>query len=88
MGEAHHLTPEERLELIRAARTALNIAGFHDTPIIAGTGRGRPSDLPRMPLWLGLIIPLSYPVATLPPHLIEWPLSSSSMMWPRQVSFL
>lgn len=37
MGEAHHLTPEERTSLIRAAREALDAAGLHDTVIIGGT---------------------------------------------------
>ncbi|GMK55101.1 hypothetical protein CspeluHIS016_0201570 [Cutaneotrichosporon spelunceum] len=38
MGEAHHLTAEERTALIRAAREALDAAGLHDTVIIGGTG--------------------------------------------------
>ncbi|KAJ1309811.1 hypothetical protein OPQ81_006576 [Rhizoctonia solani] len=40
MGEAHHLTPEERVILIRAAREALDSIGQTTTPIIAGTGIG------------------------------------------------
>lgn len=40
MGEAHHLTPPERVELIRAARTALDGANFATTPIIVGTAVG------------------------------------------------
>ncbi|KAL7423069.1 hypothetical protein Q5752_002368 [Cryptotrichosporon argae] len=38
MGEAHHLTAEERTTLIREARAALDEAGLTDTVIIAGTG--------------------------------------------------
>lgn len=37
MGEAHHLTDEERVILIKAARAALNENGFEGTPILAGT---------------------------------------------------
>lgn len=37
MGEAHHLTPEERATLIREARAALDEAGLYDVVIIAGT---------------------------------------------------
>jgi 4-hydroxy-2-oxoglutarate aldolase len=37
MGEAHHLTNEERVTLIKAAREALDQAGLNDTPIMAGT---------------------------------------------------
>lgn len=37
MGEAHHLTNEERVTLIKAAREALDQAGLTDTPIMAGT---------------------------------------------------
>ncbi|QRW14512.1 dihydrodipicolinate synthetase family protein [Ceratobasidium sp. AG-Ba] len=40
MGEAHHLEPEERVTLIRAAREALDSVGFTHVPIIAGTGIG------------------------------------------------
>lgn len=40
MGEAIHLTHEERNTLIRTARKALDAAGFADLPIIAGTGTG------------------------------------------------
>lgn len=36
MGEAHHLDPEERVALIRAAREALDAAGLVDTVIIGG----------------------------------------------------
>ncbi|KAF9535270.1 dihydrodipicolinate synthetase [Crepidotus variabilis] len=38
MGEAAHLSHAERRTLILAARTALDNAGFHGTPIIVGTG--------------------------------------------------
>jgi dihydrodipicolinate synthase/N-acetylneuraminate lyase len=37
MGEAHHLTPEERLSLFSAARTALDESGLTDTVLIVGT---------------------------------------------------
>jgi len=37
MGEAHHLSAEERSSLISAARQALDEAGFDDVVIIAGT---------------------------------------------------
>lgn len=37
MGEAHHLEPQERVALIRAAREALDAAGLADTVIIGGT---------------------------------------------------
>lgn len=37
MGEAHHLTPEERVTLIKAARKGLDAAGLQDATIIAGT---------------------------------------------------
>jgi len=40
MGEAHHLEPSERITLIKAAREALDNAGFLRVPIIAGTGAG------------------------------------------------
>ncbi|KAG8936556.1 hypothetical protein FRC02_001051 [Tulasnella sp. 418] len=40
MGEAHHLEPSERVQLIKAAREALDNAGFIHVPIIAGTGAG------------------------------------------------
>lgn len=38
MGEAHHLSTEERVALIKAARVGLDAAGLQDVPIIAGTG--------------------------------------------------
>ena len=37
MGEAHHLTAEERTTLVREARNALDEAGFQDVVVIAGT---------------------------------------------------
>lgn len=40
MGEALHLTHSERIEIIQAARAALDEAGLTQTPIIAGTGTG------------------------------------------------
>lgn len=40
MGEAHHLEPNERLHLIRAARQVLDSNGLAKVPIIAGTGAG------------------------------------------------
>ena len=40
MGEAHHLSPEERIAVIKATREALDGAGFSSLPIIAGTGVG------------------------------------------------
>lgn len=38
MGEAIHLSQDERTTLIRTARKALDGAGFTHIPIIAGTG--------------------------------------------------
>jgi 4-hydroxy-2-oxoglutarate aldolase len=40
MGEATHLSRAERIELIQAARKALDNAGCFHTPIIVGTGAG------------------------------------------------
>lgn len=40
MGEGVHLTHEERVALIKAARAALDDAGFTTVPIVAGTGTG------------------------------------------------
>lgn len=40
MGEAPHLTHEERTTLIKSARRALDDAGLGTTPIVAGTGVG------------------------------------------------
>ncbi|OCB85943.1 dihydrodipicolinate synthetase [Sanghuangporus baumii] len=40
MGEAHHLTNDERATLIRSARRALDDAGFEHVPIISGVGSG------------------------------------------------
>ncbi|KAH7196276.1 hypothetical protein BKA60DRAFT_583439 [Fusarium oxysporum] len=38
MGEAAHLDRQERIQLIRALRSALDENGLHRTPIIAGVG--------------------------------------------------
>lgn len=40
MGEAMHLSHDERLVLIQATRKVLDGAGFTEVPIIAGTGAG------------------------------------------------
>ncbi|RPD66122.1 dihydrodipicolinate synthetase [Lentinus tigrinus ALCF2SS1-7] len=40
MGEAHHLSHEERVSLIKATRQALDDAGFKGIPIISGSGSG------------------------------------------------
>ncbi|GBE81622.1 L-threo-3-deoxy-hexylosonate aldolase [Sparassis crispa] len=40
MGEAIHLTHNERIQVIQAARKALDDAGLDEIPIIAGTGAG------------------------------------------------
>ena len=40
MGEAHHLSPEERVAVIKVTREALDGEGFASLPIIAGTGVG------------------------------------------------
>ncbi len=40
MGEAHHLSHQERVDLIKAARQALDDAGSKDIPIISGSGAG------------------------------------------------
>jgi 4-hydroxy-2-oxoglutarate aldolase len=40
MGEAHHLTPDERITLIKSARQALDEAGLKDVPLVVGTGVG------------------------------------------------
>jgi 4-hydroxy-2-oxoglutarate aldolase len=37
MGEAFHLTPEERVTLFSAARQALDLAGLTETILICGT---------------------------------------------------
>ncbi|KAF8623551.1 hypothetical protein AX15_006322 [Amanita polypyramis BW_CC] len=39
-GEAIHLSQTERVDIIRAARRALDIAGLKTVPIISGTGGG------------------------------------------------
>jgi 4-hydroxy-2-oxoglutarate aldolase len=38
MGEAVHLSHEERASLIKTARKALDTAGLGDVPILAGIG--------------------------------------------------
>ncbi|KIK01381.1 hypothetical protein K443DRAFT_98779 [Laccaria amethystina LaAM-08-1] len=40
MGEAIHLSHDERVQLIREARKVLDEAGFVNVPLIAGTGAG------------------------------------------------
>lgn len=40
MGEAIHLSHNERVTLIEAARKVLDGAGFTEVPVIAGTGSG------------------------------------------------
>lgn len=40
MGEAHHLEPQERIQLIKAARQVLDENNLSHVPIIAGTGAG------------------------------------------------
>jgi 4-hydroxy-2-oxoglutarate aldolase len=40
LGEAIHLSHEERVQLIKAGRKALDEAGFPDFPTIVGTGAG------------------------------------------------
>lgn len=37
MGEAHHLTHDERVTLFKTARKALDEAGLKETVLIAGT---------------------------------------------------
>lgn len=37
MGEAHHLTHDERVSLFKAAREALDEAGLNETVLIVGT---------------------------------------------------
>ncbi|KAH0495967.1 hypothetical protein TgHK011_009490 [Trichoderma gracile] len=38
MGEAVHLTPQERIKLIQTLRSTLDSAGLQKTPIVAGVG--------------------------------------------------
>ncbi|KAH8128200.1 4-hydroxy-2-oxoglutarate aldolase [Trichoderma asperellum] len=38
MGEAVHLTPQERVKLIQTLRNALDSIGLQETPIVAGVG--------------------------------------------------
>ncbi|KAI0748110.1 dihydrodipicolinate synthetase [Daedaleopsis nitida] len=40
MGEAHHLSHQERVELIKTTRWTLDDAGYKNVPIISGTGTG------------------------------------------------
>ncbi len=40
MGEALHLTHDERTTVIKTARRALDAAGFKTVPMIVGTGTG------------------------------------------------
>ncbi len=40
MGEAHHLSHTERVQVIKTTRHALDEAGLSDVPIIAGSGGG------------------------------------------------
>ncbi len=40
MGEAIHLSHTERMRIVKAARDALDAAGFTQVPIIVGTGAG------------------------------------------------
>lgn len=40
MGEAHHLSHQERVDLIKTTRQALDDAGFKEVPIISGSGAG------------------------------------------------
>ena len=40
MGEAHHLSHEDRISLIKTTRQALDDAGFKDIPIVSGSGAG------------------------------------------------
>lgn len=40
MGEAVHLSHSERVEIIKAVRSALDNEGLLQVPIIAGTGAG------------------------------------------------
>ncbi|KAJ7497625.1 dihydrodipicolinate synthase [Mycena latifolia] len=47
-GEASHLSDAERAAVIRAARQALDAAGFAHTPILAGTGTGSAKETIRL----------------------------------------
>ena len=40
MGEAHHLSHDERSAIIKSVRAALDDADFKEVPIIAGSGAG------------------------------------------------
>lgn len=50
MGEAHHLSPSERIQLIKAAREALDTASpsLAHVPIISGTGAGSTRETIRL----------------------------------------
>ncbi|KAJ2980420.1 hypothetical protein NQ176_g2650 [Zarea fungicola] len=48
VGEAVHLDRQERIELIRALRTALNDIGQSHVPIVAGTGAGSTRETIRL----------------------------------------
>jgi len=74
MGEAHHLSPEERVAVINATREALDGAGFPSLPIIAGTGVGstretvaRTKEAAEAGADYALVIPSGYFAATLGP---------------------
>ncbi|KAJ7187890.1 putative dihydrodipicolinate synthase [Mycena filopes] len=47
-GEASHLSDKERSAVIRATRSALDDAGFTQTPILAGTGTGSAKETIRL----------------------------------------
>lgn len=74
MGEAHHLSPEERVAVIKATREALDGAGFPSLPIIAGTGVGstretiaRTKEAADAGADYAIVIPSGYFAATLGP---------------------
>lgn len=48
MGEAHHLSDSERVELIHAARAALDGANKTTVPIVVGTGVGSTRETIRL----------------------------------------
>jgi 4-hydroxy-2-oxoglutarate aldolase len=74
MGEAHHLSPEERVTVIKATRETLDGAGFPSLPIIAGTGVGstretiaRTMEAAEAGADYAIVIPSGYFAATLGP---------------------
>jgi len=74
MGEAHHLSPEERVAVIKATRETLDAAGFPSLPIIAGTGVGstretiaRTKEAAEAGADYAIVIPSGYFAATLGP---------------------